>query len=115
LEINNKVNVTKISVLNNLKRDKSLIKDKLLWAILNHKKYRVMKHFINLKNRFSSSEVHTLFNDPSNASHWLKAREAEGFIMLVKKENNMSYWRLTKEAKKIKKLLKDGDSPSNSK
>lgn len=81
--------------------------DKLILAILNHKKYRALKYFINLKNNFSSFDISILFSKKySNASHWLKDRETEGLIKLIRRENNISYWELTQEGKKLKSLFK---------
>lgn len=81
--------------------------NKLKWAILNHKKYKSMRHFSNLNNRFSSQDIMKEKNNSSNTWHWLKDRQKEGFIDFIKTENNLSYWELTDKGKRIKQTLKN--------
>ena len=77
-------------------------KEKLIWTIRNHNKFRSLKYFINLPNKFDFYALTTITNREGNYCYnWLRKRRKDNLIERVDK----GIWKLTNDGIKIRNVL----------
>lgn len=87
-------------------------RNRLIWTIKEHNKYRALKYLPFLPELFSIKELNLLTNKNYNyGASWIGKRKKEELIEFTKKEKNRSLWKLTKEGKDIREIL--NNLPSN--
>ncbi len=81
-------------------------RNKLIWTIKEHKKYRVLKYLLSLPEPFSIKELEVLTNKNYNyGATWIKRRYREGIIIPISKKANRRYWNLSPKGKTIRNVL----------
>ncbi len=75
-------------------------------TIIEHKKFKAMKHLIKIKDKISVNFLGKITNRPNYySSSWLRDRGKEGIIRKIGKRGNAYVWELTMNGKKIKGIL----------
>ncbi len=82
-------------------------KDRLLWTIKNHKKYRALKYLTKLEDKFDIKDIKNISNkNYSYAAHWIKKRKREDIILPKEIIENRQSWELTDKGKEVRKILR---------
>lgn len=88
-------------------------KNRLVWTIKSHNRYRSLKYLINLKKTFDICDVNMLTKRGySYSANWIKKREQKQIVKFVKIKDGRQVWKLTTGGEDLKNTLKliEGDS-----